>query len=103
MCQPAVTGYAGYELRRPQREVARLESPGHGVQFHPSHSDWIQTLRTAGFAIDALHELYAPPGATTHPYDKFATAHWAQRWPVEEIWIARLTPAHTDLPAATPQ
>jgi SAM-dependent methyltransferase len=90
MCQPGPAGYAGHELLRPQREVSRLQSPGHGVQFHPSHSDWIQILRAAGFTIDALHELYAPPGAPDHPYYKLATAQWAQQWPVEEIWVAHL-------------
>jgi SAM-dependent methyltransferase len=90
MCQPGVTGYAGYELLQPQREVSRLQSPGHGIQFHPSHSEWIKILRAAGFAIDALHELYAPPEASTHPYYKLATAEWARRWPVEEIWVAHL-------------
>jgi hypothetical protein len=25
-------------------------------------------LRSAGFVVDALHELYAPPGAPTRPY-----------------------------------
>jgi len=90
MCQPGVTGYAGHELLHPQREVYRLQSPGHGVQFHPSHSKWLKILRAAGFAIDALHELYAPPDASTHPYYKLATAEWARRWPVEEIWVAHL-------------
>ncbi len=103
MCQPGMTRYAGQELLRPQREVSRLQSPGHGVEFHPSHSEWIQILRAAGFAIDALHELYAPPDASTHPYYKLATARWAQQWPVEEIWVAHLTPADADIAAETPQ
>jgi SAM-dependent methyltransferase len=55
MCQPGVTGYAGQELLHSQREVARLQSPGHGIQLHPSHSEWIKILRAAGFTImDAL-------------------------------------------------
>jgi SAM-dependent methyltransferase len=90
MCQPGATGYAGHELLRPQREVSRLQSLGGGVQFHPSHSEWIKILRGTGFTIDALHELYAPPGASTHRYYKLATAEWAQQWPVEEIWVTHL-------------
>ena len=59
LCLPETTGSAGQELQRPQREVCRLPAPGGGVEFHPGHGEWIQILRTAGFAIDAFHELYA--------------------------------------------
>jgi hypothetical protein len=52
--------------------------------------EWIRMLRAAGFAVDALHELYAPPQAPTHPYYDLATAQWARRWPVEELWAAHL-------------
>lgn len=90
MCLPEGSGPAGTELLHPQREVARLHSPGGGVEFHPGHGDWITILRQAGFTIEALHELYAPPGATDHPYYNLATAVWAQRWPAEELWATRL-------------
>ncbi len=91
LCLPEAAGHAGRELMRPQRRVYRLDVPGRGVEFHPGHGEWIQVLRAAGFAVDALHELYAPPGASTHPYYVLATAEWAQRWPVEEVWVAHLT------------
>ncbi len=91
LCLPEAAGHAGRELLRPQRRVYRLDVPGRGVEFHPGHGEWIQVLRAAGFAVDALHELYAPPGASTHPYYVLATAEWAQRWPVEEVWVAHLT------------
>ena len=73
-----------------QVNMARLHSPGGGVEFHPGHGDWITILRQAGFTIEALHELYGPPGATDHPYYNLATAAWAQRWPAEELWATRL-------------
>ena len=47
-------------------------------------------VRDTGFTIDALHELYAPPSASTHRYYKLATAEWAQQWPAEEIWVTHL-------------
>jgi SAM-dependent methyltransferase len=103
MCQPGLTGYAGQELLRPQREVSRLQSPGYGVESHPSQSECIQILRKADFAIDALHDLYAPPDASTHPYYKVATAHWAQQWPVEEIWVTHVTPEDAHVVRETPQ
>jgi hypothetical protein len=65
MCTPRDSGQAGHALVRPQRDVARMDSAGRGVEFHPSHGQWITILRTAGFVVDALHELYAAPGART--------------------------------------
>jgi SAM-dependent methyltransferase len=88
MCLPEGPGYAGRELLRPQRDVARVRTPGGGVEFHRSHGEWIAVLRKSGFTIDALHELYAPPDAQDHPYYDLATAHWARKWPVEEVWVA---------------
>jgi SAM-dependent methyltransferase len=89
MCSPEGAGLAGRELLHPQREVARRQVLGHGVEFHPGHGEWIQILRAAGFTVDAFHELYAPPGARAHPYYELASADWAQRWPIEELWVAR--------------
>jgi SAM-dependent methyltransferase len=90
MCRPDGPGPAGTELLHPQREVSRLHFLGAGVEFHPGHGEWITILREAGFTIEALHELYAPPGATGHPCDHLVTAAWAQQWPAEEAWAARL-------------
>ncbi|HEX6744974.1 MAG TPA: hypothetical protein VF087_12175 [Solirubrobacteraceae bacterium] len=46
------------------------------------------TTGFAGGAIEALHELQAPEGATSrHTY---VTPAWARRWPSEESWVARL-------------
>ena len=67
-----------------------MRTPDGGVEFHSSHGEWIAVLRRSGFAIDALHELYAPPDAQDHPYYGLATAHWARKWPVEEVWVAHL-------------
>ena len=90
LCSPEPSGSARQELLRPQREARRLVTPEGGVQFHPSHGDWIKILHASGFIIDDLRELYAPPDAPDHPYYKLATAQWARRWPVEEIWVAHL-------------
>jgi len=86
MCQRQ-GGLAGRELARPQREVSRIRG-ARGAEFHPGHGEWIRLLRAAGLVVDALHELYAPPSATDHPYYQLATARWAQQWPAEEIWVA---------------
>jgi SAM-dependent methyltransferase len=90
LCRPERPGPARDGLQRPQRDAYRIASMSGGVEFHPSHGQWIQILRRSGFVIDALHELYAPPGTADHPYYELATAEWAGKWPAEELWVAHL-------------
>jgi SAM-dependent methyltransferase len=90
LCVPEDEGFAQECLLRPQRALHRVEWPGGGVEFHPSHGQWIRVLGANGFVIDALHELYAPADAPTHEYYAIATAQWARQWPVEDLWAAHL-------------
>jgi SAM-dependent methyltransferase len=92
LCVPEAEGFAQERLLRPQRGLRRVAWPGGGVEFHPGHGDWIRVLRSNGFAVEALHELYAPPDGETHEYYAIATARWAGRWPAEDLWAARLIP-----------
>jgi SAM-dependent methyltransferase len=89
LCVPEEEGFAGERLLRPQRGLRRTEWPDGGVEFHPSHGEWLQLLGANGFVVEALHELYAPADAATHRYYGIATAQWAGRWPVEDLWAAR--------------
>jgi SAM-dependent methyltransferase len=91
LCVPEEEGFAQERLLRPQRGLHRVAWPGGGVEFHPSHGEWIRVLGANGFVVDALHELYAPADAETHEYYAIATAQWARRWPVEDLWAAHLT------------
>jgi SAM-dependent methyltransferase len=76
-------------LQRPQRGMHKIAwSDTGGVEFHLGHGDMFRALRTAGFVVDDLIELFAPEGAQTHEYYDFVTAEWARKWPVEEIWVA---------------
>jgi SAM-dependent methyltransferase len=88
LCVPDRRGYAKNKLLRPQRRIFRTWWPGGGVEYHPSHEDWIAILRANGFAIDALHELYAGETASTHDYYEIVTSEWARQWPAEELWVA---------------
>ena len=90
LCVPAEEGFAQERLVRPQRGLYRVEWPGGGVEYHPSHGEWIRVLRGNGFVVQALHELYAPADAATHQYYDIATAQWASQWPVEDLWAAHL-------------
>ena len=91
LCVPEAEGFAQERLVRPQRALHRVQGPGGGVEFHPSHGEWIRILRGNGFVVEALHELYAPADGQTHEYYDIATAQWARQWPVEDLWTARLT------------
>ena len=75
-------------LLRPAFGMYRVEWPGNqGVEFHPSHSQWIRVLRRFGFEIEDMAEI-RPAAAATSRYP-FVTVDWARRWPAEEVWKAR--------------
>jgi len=92
LCVPETEGFASERLVRPQRGLGRVRWPGGGTEFHPGHGEWIRILTGNGFVVEALHELYAPDAARTPDYYDIATAAWAGRWPVEDLWAARLEP-----------
>jgi SAM-dependent methyltransferase len=89
LCVPAEGGVAGDRLLRPQRDLARITWPGGGTEHHPGHGDWVRELRAAGLTVEALHELHAPAGAPTPDYYDIVTGEWAERWPAEDVWVAR--------------
>ena len=70
------------QLQRPQRGLHRDEWPDtHEVEFHLSHSDWIDLLHTQGFDVVRLIELFAPEDAQTHSYYNYVTPEWGRQWP----------------------
>ena len=88
LCVPAEEGVAGERLLRGQREAYQVHWPGGGVEFHPSHGDWVRLLREAGFVVEAMHEIYAPPEGDDHSFYEIVSKDWATRWPAEELWVA---------------
>ena len=88
LCVPAEEGVAGERLLRGQREAYRVQWPGGGIEFHPSHGDWVRLLRGSGFVIEAMREIYAPPDRGEHPFYEIVSRAWAARWPAEELWVA---------------
>jgi SAM-dependent methyltransferase len=87
LCVPDV-GTATDRLLRPQAGLHRMSwESDPGVEFHLGHGDWVRLLRSSGFEIEDLVEVYAPEGARSE-FD-FVTLGWARRWPVEEVWFAR--------------
>ena len=90
LCVPAEEGVAGDRLLRGQREAYRVQWPGGGIEFHPSHGDWIRLLRASGFVVEAMHEIYAPPDRPDHAFYEIVSGEWATKWPAEELWVATL-------------
>ncbi len=75
-------------LLRPQRGMRRLAWPEGCFDFHLGHGEMIRLLRTSGFEVEDLIEIFAPEGAAETPFG-YAPRAWASRWPVEEVWKAR--------------
>lgn len=90
LCVPEAEGYATDRLMRGQRDTHRVQWPGGGIEFHPSHSDWIRILRANGFTVEALYELYASDGSKSPEFYEIAGPEWAHQWPVEDLWVASL-------------
>ena len=89
LCAPD-EGKPSEVLERPQRGMGRLEWPGElGVEWQLPHGELFAVLRSTGFEITGLYELYAPDDAVDHAYYDTFSAEWARKWPVEEIWVAK--------------
>jgi SAM-dependent methyltransferase len=87
-CTPESGGAAGDRLVRDYFSRYRIEFPGDdAVEFHLTHGHWVRLLNANGLALENLIETRPPPGA--EPRYGFASLEWAQRWPSEEIWVAR--------------
>jgi len=79
-------------LQRPQRGLHRLEwedEDGEGIEFQLGHGDWFRVLRDNSFEVIDLVELFATENTPDHTHYTFSR-EWAERWPWEEIWRARL-------------
>jgi SAM-dependent methyltransferase len=88
LCVPTGEGFAEERLVRGQRDAYKVRWPGGGIEFHPSHGDWVRLLRRFGFVVEALHEIYASLDSGDHPFYEIVSAEWATQWPAEELWVA---------------
>jgi SAM-dependent methyltransferase len=78
------------QLQRSYRDLRRIHWPDTDeVVFHAPPGELIDLLRENAFTLERLVELYAPEGAKTNETYSYVTPEWAQRWPVEELWVAR--------------
>lgn len=89
LCAPDADEPTGRTLVRDQRGMCRVEfTDEHAVEYHLPHSDMIRLLRSSGFEVLDLIDLYAPDDAESLNY---IDADWARRWPFEQIWRVRRT------------
>ena len=91
LCSDA-KGVVQEKLERPQAGLYRIDwvdDEGEGSEFQLSHGHWIDLLRGNGFELEHLVELHAPEEAVVNPLWDFVSVEWAQKWPAEEIWVAR--------------
>ncbi|MGF1429857.1 class I SAM-dependent methyltransferase [Kitasatospora sp. LaBMicrA B282] len=80
-------GPAGPALLRPQFGL-RAQGDGTSLEFTIPHGELLRLLRSCGFTVEDLIEIQAPePAHRDYPE---VSAAWAQQWPSEEIWQARL-------------
>jgi ubiquinone/menaquinone biosynthesis C-methylase UbiE len=90
LCFPDDPGHADEQLHRPQAGMYRMSWPDEeGTEYHLSHGDWIDLLHETGFEVERLVEVYAPSNAEDHDYFETVTAEWGQKWPSEDLWVAR--------------
>jgi SAM-dependent methyltransferase len=86
VCMPD-EGQVSNILQRDWRSIGRIEWPNDGsVEFILPTGDMVRLLRSAGFNLLDLIELFPAPGVTTR--FEYMNPEWASRWPSEEIWVA---------------
>lgn len=85
-CQGQLPGIT-QELQMPWKDVERIQWPDdNSVEFHLPHGDILRLLKSSGFQIDDLIELYATEAQQDLKFG--VSAEWARQWPSEEIWCA---------------
>jgi SAM-dependent methyltransferase len=87
-CTPEDGGAVGERLVRHYFADERVEFPGEtAIEFHLTHGEWVRHLRETGFVLERLIETRPPEDAK--PRFDLVSVEWSQRWPSEDIWVAR--------------
>ena len=88
-CTPDSGGAADDRLVRDYFSRFQISFAGEdgAVEFHLTHEHWVRLLHDNGLVLRRLVET-RPREAPTSQH-QFASYEWAQRWPAEEIWVAR--------------
>ena len=82
-------GPSGDRLQRDYHAIDRLEwTNPPSVEFQCSPGKMIRILRTHGFEVEDLIDIFPPDDAAPTRFE-YMTLEWARKWPSEEIWRAR--------------
>ena len=84
--RPGRGGVGGDRLLRGQREAYRVQWPGGGVEFHPSHGDWVGLLRGPASSSRPCTSSTRHQTGTTTPSTR-SCREWATRWPAVRIFF----------------
>src|SRR4051794_14657074 len=85
LCVPDDEGVAEERLVRGQREAYRVQWAGGGIEFHPSHGDWVRLLRGSGFEIEALRESIEPRDPGDNASSEIVSAGGPPKGPPGEL------------------
>ncbi|HEY7633277.1 MAG TPA: class I SAM-dependent methyltransferase [Thermoleophilaceae bacterium] len=89
LCSPISGEPLGRTLVNDQFGLNAITWPDDGsTDFTLPHGERIRVLREAGFEIERLHELQVPGDVELEQYP-WMPKDWGNRWPCEEIWLAR--------------
>jgi hypothetical protein len=65
---PLESGFAEERLLRSNVTSTAASGQAAGSSTTPATGEWVRILRSNGFALEALHELYAPDDGDTDQY-----------------------------------
>ena len=79
-------------LSRPQKDLGRCDWADTGertTEWHIPTGEMLRLLRSSGFEVLDLIEVFASVKTEDHPVYSYVSANWGRLWPAEEIWRAR--------------
>jgi SAM-dependent methyltransferase len=89
LCSPIAEEPLGETLVNDQFGLHSIAWPDDGsVEFNLPHGERIRVMREAGFEIERLHELQVPGDVDLEQFP-WMPKGWGNRWPCEDIWLAR--------------
>ena len=91
LCSPD-QGRVVERLARSQGGLGRIDwfdDGEHTTEWHLPAGELIRLLRSSGFEVLDLIDVFAGEHAIDHPHYSYVSADWGRRWPAEEIWRAR--------------
>lgn len=87
ICYDKTTRKIGRQLLERHPE-GNIKFDGKLVISEMSYSAWVNAFGEAGFLIERLEELIAPPGQAKY-FDEMFDGEWGEKWPCDIVWVVR--------------